>query len=158
MADRVKSPAFDPTTLSERSGSSYPPAFKGPVADRRWRALGAHAGLTQFGVNVVELPPGAWSSQRHWHTHEDELVYMLDGELTLVTDDGEQLVGPGMAIGFPAGKADGHHLINRGTSTARFLAIGSRVVDDECSYPDIDLHVRVTPEGDVWTDKKGNPY
>jgi uncharacterized cupin superfamily protein len=158
MAEPVKLPAFDPATLPERSGSGYPPPFKAPVADRRWRALGAHAGLTQFGVNLVEVPPGAWSSQRHWHSREDELIYMLEGELTLVTDAGEQLLGPGMAAGFPAGKADGHHLINRGTRTARFLAIGSRMMDDECSYPDVDLHVCTTAEGDVWTDKQGKRY
>jgi uncharacterized cupin superfamily protein len=155
MANTIKSPAFDPASLPIKSGSGYPEPFKAAVAARRWRALGAHAGLTLFGVNLVEVPPGCWSSQRHWHSHEDELVYMLEGELVLVTDAGEQLLTPGLAAGFPAGKPDGHHMINRSDRVARFLAIGSRIMGDECSYPDIDLHV-TTVSADVWADKKGN--
>ena len=155
MAAPLKPPAFDPAQLPLRSGSGYPAPFKPPVAARTWRALGAEAGLTQFGVNLVELPPGCWSSQRHWHSHEDELVYVLDGELTLVTEAGEQLVSAGHAVGFPAGKADGHHFINRSGRPARLLAIGSRIEGDECSYPDVDLHVLSTREGDVWSDKQG---
>jgi uncharacterized cupin superfamily protein len=157
MTDAIKPPAFDPSDLPLRTGSSYPDQFKAPVARRQWRALGAHAGLGQFGVNLVELPPGCWSSQRHWHSREDELVYILDGELVLVTDAGEQHLTAGLAAGFPAGKADGHHLINRSKRVARFLVIGSRIMGDECNYPDIDLHVTTGSVGDLWTDKKGNP-
>ncbi len=158
MPARVTLPAFDPRALPEQAGSGYPEPFKAPVAARRWRRLGEAVGLTQFGVNLVEVPPGAWSSQRHWHSREDELVYMLEGELVLVTEAGEQTLTPGLAAGFPAGKADGHHLVNRSARTARFLAIGSRSMEDECSYPDVDLHVRAAAEGDVWTDKRGNRY
>jgi len=154
----LKPPAFDPARLPVRSGSGYPQKFKAPVAARQWSALGAHAGLTQFGVNLVELPPGCWSSQRHWHSREDELIYILEGELVLATDEGEQLLSAGHAAGFPAGKADGHHLINRSERKARFLAIGSRIAGDECHYPDVDLHVESAPEGDIWTDKTGKPY
>jgi uncharacterized cupin superfamily protein len=157
MTDVIKPPAFDPSDLPLRTGSSYPDQFKALVAGRQWRELGAHAGLAQFGVNLVELPPGCWSSQRHWHSREDELVYILEGELILVTDAGEQRLTPGLAAGFPAGNADGHHLINRSERVARFLAIGSRIMGDECTYPDIDLHVTTCSEGDLWTDKKGNP-
>jgi uncharacterized cupin superfamily protein len=157
MTDAFRPPAFDPSDLPLRIGSSYPDQFKAPVAGRQWRALGAHAGLGQFGVNLVELPPGCWSSQRHWHSREDELVYILEGELVLVTDEGEQHLTAGLAAGFPAGKADGHHLINRSKHVARFLAIGSRIMGDECNYPDINLHVTAGSEGDLWTDKKGNP-
>src|ERR1700730_6682096 len=92
MTGTVKPLALDPATLPERSGSSYPAPFKEPVALRRWRMLGEAFGLTQFGVNLVELAPGAWSSQRHWHSAEDELIYMLEGELVLVTDLGEQVL------------------------------------------------------------------
>ena len=158
MADRVKLPAIDPTTLPVRAGSPHPARFRAPVAGRRKRVLGDPAGLSQFGVNLVELPPGTWSSLRHWHSREEEFVYVLEGELVLVTDEGEQRLGPGLCAGFPAGKANGHHLINRSDRLARYLEVGSRVAGDECTYPDADLHVRVTPDGDVWTDKKGKPY
>ena len=157
MADRLKLPAIDPATLPVRTGTSYPARFRAPSAERRKRALGDPLGLSQFGVNLVELPPGTWSSLRHWHCREEEFVYVLEGELVLVTDEGEQRLGPGLCAGFPAGKANGHHLINRSDRPARYLEVGSRVVSDEVTYPDADLHVRVTPEGDVWTDKKGNP-
>jgi uncharacterized cupin superfamily protein len=157
MSDR-KPLALDPATLPERRGSTYPAPFKGPVASRRWRALGAAFGLTQFGVNLVELEPGAWSSQRHWHSAEDELIYVLEGELVLVTEAGEQVLGPGLVAGFPAGEPNGHHLVNRSGTVARFLAIGSRIPGDECTYPDIDLHVADTPQGDVWTNKRGERY
>ena len=158
MPDRVKLPALDPATVPVRTGSSYPAPFRAAAAERRKRALGDPAGLSQFGVNLVELPPGGWSSQRHWHSREDEFVYVLEGELTLVTDEGEKRLGTGMAAGFPAGKADGHHLINRTDRPARYLEVGGRVVGDECHYPDVDLHVRTSPEGDIWTDKTGKRY
>lgn len=158
MAHRVKLPAIDPASVPTRTGSTLPEPFRAAIAARSKRAIGDAAGLSQFGVNLVELPPGGWSSQRHWHTREDEFVYVLEGELALATDAGVQVLGPGMAAGFPAGKADGHHLINRGTRAARYLEVGSRIVGDECNYPDVDLHERTTPEGDVWTDKKGKRY
>src|SRR5258708_22554908 len=153
MAAVIKLLALDPATLPERSGSGYPAPFREPVALRRWRRLGDAFGLSQFGVNLVELAPGTWSSQRHWHSAEDEVIYLLEGELVLVTDLGEQGLTAGLVVGFPAGSANGHHMINRSENVARFLAIGSRVMGDECSYPDIDLHVAATPEGDIWTNK-----
>jgi uncharacterized cupin superfamily protein len=158
MAEAVKAPAIDPQTLPARAGAGYPPPFHLPAAGRRKRALGDALGLGQFGVNLVELPPGAWSSQRHWHSHEDEFVYVLEGELVLVSEAGEQRLTAGLCAGFPAGKADGHHLVNRSDRVARYLEVGSRIIGDECSYPDIDLHVRSTPEGNIWTDKQGNRY
>ena len=116
-------------------------------------------GLTQFGVNLVLLPPGCWSSQRHWHTHEDEFVYVLEGELTLVTDAGEQLLRPGTAAGFPAGKADGHHLINRTDRPATYLEVGTRRDDvDEVDYSDIDMAVRHRDGAQVFVRKNGEPY
>jgi uncharacterized cupin superfamily protein len=156
---RLRSPALDPQTVAERRGSSYPEPYRGPVEARIKRPLGDATGLSQFGVNLVELPPGCWSSQRHWHSHEDEFVYVLDGELTLVTDAGEQVLGPGMAAGFPAGDPDGHHLINRTDRPATYLEVGSRRDDlDECDYPDIDMAVRQRDGRQMYVKKSGEPY
>ena len=158
MAEKPRAPALDPEELAVRRGSSYPEAFREPCRTRIKRALGDALGLNNFGVNLVTLPPGAWSAQRHWHSHEDEFVYVLDGELTLICDSGEQALTAGQAAGFPAGKADGHHLVNKGTAPATYLEIGDRRQDDAVTYPDADLHLEPTPEGRVFTDKKGEPY
>ena len=134
-------PALDPATVAEQTGSAYPRPLDEPCRERVKRALGDALGLTQFGVNLRRLGPGAWSAQRHWHTHEDEFVYVLEGEVTLVTDAGEQLLRPGMAAGFKAGVADGHHLVNRTARPAIYLEVGSRSLDDDVHYPDVDLFV-----------------
>ena len=140
--------ALEADALEGRRGSSYPEPFRQTADGRVKRALGDPFGLTQYGVNLVEMAPGSWSSQRHWHTHEDELVYVLEGELVLVTDAGEQVLRPGMVAGFKAGAADGHHLINRADRPARYLEIGSRIDADEVFYPDIDLELRRFGEDD----------
>ena len=158
MAEKPRAPALDPEEVAVRQGSSYPAAFREPCRTRIKRALGDALGLTDFGVNLVTLPPGAWSAQRHWHSHEDEFVYVVEGELTLITDGGEQALGAGQVAGFPAGKADGHHLVNKGTAPVTYLEIGDRRQDDAVTYPDADLHLEPTPEGHVFTDKKGAPY
>ncbi len=119
MSDDLRRPAVDPATLPPRRGSGYPEPFQTAVEGRIKRALGDAFGLTQFGINLVEMPPGCWSSQRHWHSHEDEFVYVVSGELVLVTDAGEQPMRKGMVAGFPAGRADGHHLINRSDAARR---------------------------------------
>jgi len=139
-----------------RVGSGYPSPFDEPCRLRkRWR-LGDAAGLTQFGVNLMRLPPGAWSSQRHWHAEEDEFVWVLEGEVVLVADEGEQTLRPGDCAGFPAGVANGHQLQNRSDRDAVVLEVGSRRPSDEvCDYPDIDLVLK--PEvGFVHRD--GRPY
>jgi uncharacterized cupin superfamily protein len=148
-------PALDPSTVPERFGSAYPEQYRAFVRDRRKRALGNELGLTHYGVNLVTMPPGSWSAQRHWHTHQDEFVYVLEGELVLVTEAGEQTLRPGMAAGFPAGKADGHHLVNRSAAPAVFLEVGDRVPGDEVHYPDIDLFVDANF---VIRHKGGEPY
>lgn len=126
------------TTLS---GTRYPPPYDTPCRERVRQVLGDAAGLTQFGVNLLRLTPGTWSSQRHWHTGEDEFVYVVAGEVVLVTDEGEALLRAGDAAGFKAGTANGHHLQNRSAGDALVLEIGSRREDvDEAHYPDIDLH------------------
>ncbi len=158
MNEKLKGPAVDPETLAERTGTDYPEPFDRPVRARSRRVLGDALGLRNFGVNLVTLAPGCWSSQRHWHSHEDEFVYVLEGVLTLVTDAGEQTLGPGAVAGFPAGEADGHHLINRSDGPARYLGVGDRKAADVCSYPDIDLHLTPGPEGHFYSNKKGKPY
>ncbi len=120
--------------------------------------LGDEFGLTDFGVNFMTMPPGAWSSQRHWHTHEDEFVYMLSGCLTLVTDAGETELHPGMCVGFPAGEANGHHLINKSDTPATYLEIGSRKVDDDGHYADIDMQILKRAKGGGFTHRDGTPY
>jgi uncharacterized cupin superfamily protein len=139
------------------SGSRYPAPFDRPCAGRFRRCLGDAAGLTQFGVNLTRLPAGTWSSQRHWHSAEDEFVYVLQGELVLVTDCGEEILRAGECGGFPAGVADGHHLQNRSSADALYLEIGSRrPADDETTYPDIDLKA---PKGsDGYSHRNGERY
>jgi len=122
------------------TGSRYPAPFHLPCAARARQRLGDAAGLEDFGVNLLRLPPGAWSSQRHWHSAEDEFVYVLEGEVVLVSDSGEELLRAGDCAGFKAGVKDAHHLQNRAAREACVLEIGSRkVAEDEGDYPDIDL-------------------
>ncbi|MGE0746711.1 MAG: cupin domain-containing protein [Rhodospirillales bacterium] len=148
----------DPAGVEERSGSPYPGGLGPQVGLRVRQALGDAGGLTQFGVNLVRLPPGGWSSLRHWHKHEDEFVYVLDGELTLVTDQGETPLPAGKAACFPADCGDGHQLVNRGKVAATYIEVGTRSPVEEVTYPDADLHLRRGPEGRVWANKKGTPY
>ena len=158
MAQTLKAPALDPDSVPARRGSSYPQAFQAEVEDRGKRQLGEALGLTRYGVNLVTLAPGAWSAQRHWHSHEDEFVYVVTGALTLVTEAGEQLLETGMAAGFPAGVADGHHLVNRSGTPATYIEVGDRSPDDEVTYPDIDLFLPSRNKGRVFTNKQGEPY
>jgi len=148
-------PALDPARVEPRIGSSYPRPYDAPCATRERRALGNALGLTQFGVNLLTLPPGAWSSQRHWHLNEDEFVYVLEGEVVLVTDAGEQVLGPGMVAGFPAGKRDGHHLVNRTGKPVRVLEVGTRAQNEYAEYSDIDMKVMSNAPGDRYTRKNG---
>ena len=154
----LQSPALDPATLPARSGTIYPEAFRGAVAGRSKRALGNALRLKNFGVNLTHLPPGSASSLRHWHTKQDEFVYVVQGEVTLVTDAGAQVLTAGMAAGFPAGKADGHHLINRSTRDAVYLEVGDRTPGDEADYPDVDLCLRVVDGKLTFLHKDGSPY
>ena len=144
----------------EDSGTRYPAPFNAPCKDRAWRKLGDAAGLTQFGVNLLRLKPGVWSSQRHWHSHEDEFVYVLAGEVVLVTDAGEETLRPGDCAGFPAGDRNGHCLQNRSTRDAELLVVGSRHPDDHGEYPDIDMVFtdgRYSGTG-AYLHKDGTPY
>ncbi|MGY6661083.1 MAG: cupin domain-containing protein [Glycocaulis sp.] len=132
-------PKIDLNRAPERTGSGYPPPFDAPCAARVRQRLGDAGGLTDFGVNLMRLPPGGWSSQRHWHTHEDEFVYVLEGELVLVEDDGETLLRAGDCAAFPKNTGNGHHLVNRSNATALYLEVGSRQPADITTCSDIDM-------------------
>jgi uncharacterized cupin superfamily protein len=149
MAKRI-----DPKATPASVGSRYPPPYAAPCAARVRNRLGDAADLTDFGVNLLRLPPGTWSSQRHWHTAEDEFVYVLEGEVVLVTDAGEETLRPGDCAGFKAGVEDGHHLQNRSRADVVVLEVGSRKAQDAGDYPDIDM--RFSPDG--FTRKDGSPF
>jgi uncharacterized cupin superfamily protein len=142
------------------SGSRYPSPFDEPCRGRSWLRLGDTAGLTQFGVNLVTLEPGAWSSQRHWHSHEDEFVYVLEGELVLVTDEGEEILTAGDCVGFKAGVRNGHCLQNRASEAAQFLVVGSRNQEDHGEYSDIDMVFTAEKYsgGSRYLRRNGTPY
>lgn len=154
--DLEKAPSF--------KGSTYPSPYDGPCKSRSGLRLGVAAGLTQFGVNLMTLEPGAWSSQRHWHEKEDELVYVLSGELVLIEDDGETTLGPGDFAAWQAGVRNGHHLVNRSSSQAAFIVIGTRDASDWGEYPDIDLRFnptrydRAPGASGGFSHKDGTPY
>jgi uncharacterized cupin superfamily protein len=150
-------PKIDIESAPTRFGTGYPPPYDAPcLARKRWK-LGDAAGLTQFGVNLMRLPPGAWTSQRHWHTAEDEFVWVVEGEVVLVTNEGEQVLVAGDCAGFPAGVPNGHHIQNRSDKEVVLLEIGSRFPDkDGCDYPDIDL---MLDEGsEEYRRRDGTPY
>ena len=130
---------IDRSALPVRIGSGYPPPFDQPCRQRMRQGLARQSGLTRFGVNLLTLEPGVWSSQRHWHTHEDEFVWVLEGEVVLVTNAGEEILRAGDCAAFKAGDPDGHHLINRSDRPARVLEVGNAEMEDVCAYPDIDL-------------------
>lgn len=142
--------------VPEHRGSTYPDPFGREVATRIRQRLGDAGGLTQFGVNLMHLPPGAWSAQRHWHSAEDEFVYVVSGEVVLVTDSGEEVMAAGDCAAFPANTPNGHHIINKSGSVAVYLEVGSRVASDRVVYPDIDLVFDATVDG--YAHKDGTPY
>ena len=147
-------PKIDIEAVMMRKGSRYPAPFCDLAKGRVKRALGDAGGLTDFGVNLVRLPPGNWSSQRHWHTHEDEFVYIIEGEATLITDAGEQVLKAGDCAAFPKGRADGHHLVNKTAFDVIYLEVGSRHDADVCEYPDIDMRLA----NGRYAHKDGKPY
>jgi len=154
----LKLPALDPAAVPEVRRVGYPEPFRSRMGDRVKRRLGDACALTQFGVNLVTLAPGGQSALRHWHTLEDEFVYVLDGEVVLVTDAGEQMLAAGMCSGYPAGSRDAHHFINRSAAPARYLEIGTRVKGDMSLYPDDDLMWRDDGDGKYAAHKDGRKY
>jgi uncharacterized cupin superfamily protein len=149
-------PKIDMATVPERVGVGYPAPFAALTAQRARRRLGAAGALADFGVNLTRLPPGAWSSQRHWHSHEDEFVFVLEGELVLVEDAGETLLRAGDAAAFPKGSGNGHHMINRSPADAVYLEVGSRHPEDVTTCSDVDMMSR-NADG-RFLRKDGTPY
>ena len=154
----LKPPALDPETVTPRTGSMYPEPFRSRVLPREKRALGDALGLTKIGVNLTTLAPGRESAMRHYHTHEDELIYILEGEVVLITDEGEQLLTSGASAAFPAGAKNGHQIVNRSSLPARYLEISNRDPNDTGVYPDDDLAYRKVDGRPVFTHKDGSPY
>lgn len=150
-------PALDPQTVAARAGSNYPEAFKPHVAGRAKQRLGDALGLKNFGVNLTTIKPGSASALRHWHATQDEFVYIISGELVLVTDAGEHVLTAGMCAGFPAGKSDGHHLVNRSVCEAVYLEVGDRTPGDAVTYPDDDLAGGFAGGHRQFTRKDGTP-
>lgn len=148
----------DSRDIEPRRGSIYPHPFKNELAGRLKRKLGDAVGIEQFGVNLVTLEPGAWSSQRHWHEKEDEFVYVITGEATLVTDDGQRTLGPGMFAGFPAGDQNAHHLVNNTQAPVIYIEIGSRIADERADYPDVGMKAHKANGKWVFTRNDGTPY
>jgi uncharacterized cupin superfamily protein len=150
---------IDPRAVLPRNSSGYPEPYRSRVLPREKRALGDAAGLKSIGVNLTTLPAGKESSMRHWHTHEDEFVYLIEGELVLRTDSGEQILTPGTCAGFPANSGSGHQLINRGPGPAVYLEISNRNADDVCYYsdPDVDLMDNPPHARGKFTRRDGTP-
>ena len=149
-------PKIDIADVPQRKGTGYPPKFSAPCAERLRQRLGEAGGLVDFGVNIMRLPPGNWSSQRHWHSHEDEFVFVIEGELTLIEDEGETLLCAGDCAAFPKGSGNGHHLINRSGEMAVYLEVGSRQSTDVTVCSDIDM-MSANADG-RFTHKDGAPY
>ena len=149
-------PKIDIAAVPQRKGSDYPAPLDAPCAGRVRQRLGDAGGITDFGVNLTRLPPGNWSSQRHWHSHEDEFVYVLEGEVTLIEDGGETVLRAGDCAAFPKGTGNGHHLINRSDVMAVYLEIGTRRPADVTVYSDIDMTI-ASSDG-RFMHKDGAPY
>ena len=147
-------PKLDLDSIEQTNRTGYPPPYDAPVQGRWYRRLAPAAGLADFGTSHVTLEPGAWSSQRHWHVDEDELVIMLEGEAVLVEEGTRTIMRPGDIAAFPKGVANGHHLINDSAAPCRFVAVGRPAASD-CHYPDVDMHL--TAEG-RYTRKDGTEH
>jgi uncharacterized cupin superfamily protein len=158
MPSPLKLPALDPAGVKSVETTNYPDQYRARVAGRAKQRLGDALGLKNFGVNLTTIRPGAGSALRHWHSHEDEFIYIVSGELTLVSDAGEQVLTAGMCAGFPAGRPDGHCLLNRSGRDAVYLEVGDRDLQDDVTYPDDDLIARGTPQGRRLTRRDGTPY
>ena len=149
---------IDLSQIPTESGTTYPQQFKSLVAGRSRQRVGNAAGLTTFGVNLTTLAPGSQSALRHWHSAQDEFIYVVEGELLLITDEGPQILRPGDMAGFAAGVANGHHLVNQSAAPATYLEIGDRTMPDQAHYPDHDLVCLPTPSGRQFIHTDGRPY
>ena len=157
----LNKPALDPADVAPVSASILPEPYRARVLPRHKQPLGDALGLTRIGINLSRLAPGRESSMRHWHTHEDEFVYVLEGEVVLRSDAGEQRLTAGMCAGFPAGSRDGHQLVNRGTRPAVYLEISNRDAAADSVYytdPDVDLIWNPPQARGRITHRDGTPY
>ena len=158
MAEEDRPATLRATDVPPRTSTIYPAAYAAAMAGRAKRALGDRFGLTQFGVNLTVLAPGAASSERHWHESEDEFVFILEGEAVLVNEQGEERLTPGMCAGFKAGVANGHKLVNRSDAPVTYLEVGTRSEGDRVQYPDADM-AAVKVDGKFrLTRKDGTPF
>lgn len=153
----LKLPALDPNAVVAHTRSGYPEPYRSQVLPREKRRLGDACGLTKIGVNLTTLEPGKLSSMRHWHSLEDEFIFVLEGEIVLKTDAGEQVLVAGTCAGFKAGSENGHHLINRSTRPARFLEISNRDSEDVGEYSEIDLRFNAPGHRGKFTRRDGTP-
>ena len=151
-------PKIDVAKVPVDTVNMYPEPFRAPIKGRERKRLGNAVGLNQFGVNMTTLKPGAWSSQKHWHRNEDEFVYVLEGEVTLVEDHGEVVLKPGDAAGWKADSRVGHHLINKSQKDAVYLEVGTRRATETAVYPDIDMRAERDKTGMRYMHKNGEPY
>jgi uncharacterized cupin superfamily protein len=152
-------PKIDITSLPTDTVCLYPEPFWKPIEGRSRKRLGNAVGLTQFGVNLTTLKPGAWSSQRHWHRNEDEFIYVLEGEITLCEDHRSEIVlKPGDAAGWKANSRVGHCLINRGSRDAVYIEVGTRAPAETAVYPEIDMRAERDKTGMRYMRKNGEPY
>ena len=151
-------PKLDPDRVPVKTGSIYPAPYAAMMQGRTSQRLGDAGGLTQFGVNLVTLQPGALSSLRHWHRAEDEFVMVTQGECVLVQDAGESLMRTGDCAAFPAGDPDGHQFINRSDRVARFLVVGSKARVEVATYSDVDLMVEMNNGTARFTYKDGSDF
>jgi uncharacterized cupin superfamily protein len=151
-------PVIDPAKVPLKTGSIYPEPYAAMMQGRSSLRLGEAGGLTQFGVNLVMLEPGAMSSLRHWHHHEDEFVMVTEGECTLVQDAGETLMRPGDCAAFPAGNPDGHHFVNRTDRIAKFMVVGTKAPRETAVYSDVNLMVQMAEGRAEFTLKDGTPF
>src|SRR5215467_10884927 len=151
-------PKIDISKITPRLGSGYPAQFKAPVEGREKYALGNAVGLTQFGVNLTRLKPGAASALRHWHENEDEFIYVVEGELVLIEDQGETILRPGDAAGFKAGVENGHCLVNRTANDAVYLEVGTRAASERAHYSDVDCKLERSGTTFTYIRRSGEPY
>ena len=155
----LKLPALDPAEVAARSTVAMPEPFRSRVLPREKRALGNALGLTKLGINLTTLLPGKESAMRHFHSHEDEFVFLLEGEVVLRSDEGEQVLTAGMCAGYAAGSRNAHQLVNRSDRPARYLEVSNRDTSDEVEYPDEDLALRRGPDGSlIFSHKDGSSY
>ena len=151
-------PKIDIAKARVRTETIYPPPHDKVTVGREKTVLGNVAGLTQFGVNLTRLKPGAASALRHWHENEDEFVYVLEGEVMLIEDDGETVLKAGDCAGFRAGVANGHHLVNKSLRDVAFLEVGTRAATEHAHYSDIDMKVVRDDKGTRFTTRNGDPF